>query len=264
MDGKPVMVNPELDDDDAPDHIKAAAAAEGISIREVAERSNAEAESFLSEYGSTFDDFNEMVIQYGYVALFAPAYSLAPLLALINNIIEIRVDAINLCYTTQRPQLKGQADIGSWYTVLNILGFAAVITNSTMIAFVGYKLVPMLYTDGDNEMLMQGGINTRINSTQLWIYAVAIEHFVIFTRVMIIVGFSDVPDWLEDARELLTFRSDRMHTLGELEEMSLANMEYKKNLAESRKFKGQSSSDPVDSVQFTNPMNRDESNRQDL
>lgn len=30
----------------------------------------------------------------------------------------------------------------------------------------------MLYTDGDNEMLMQGGINTRINSTQLWIYAV--------------------------------------------------------------------------------------------
>ena len=46
--------------------------------------------------------------------------------------------------------------------------------------------------------------------------------------------------------------------------MSLANMEYKKNLAESRKFKRQSSSDLVDSVQFTNPMNRDESNRQDL
>lgn len=43
---------------------------------------------------------------------------------------------------------------------------------SLQIAFVGYKLVPMLYTDGDNEMLMQGGINTRINSTQLWIYAV--------------------------------------------------------------------------------------------
>lgn len=35
VDGKPVMVNPELDDDDAPDHIKAAAAAEGISIRSV-------------------------------------------------------------------------------------------------------------------------------------------------------------------------------------------------------------------------------------
>ena len=126
-----------------------------------------------------------MVIQYGYVALFAPAYSLAPLLALINNIIEIRVDAIKLCYATQRPQwkvssnaapvllpirvraetilpsdvssppcptspcptspcptspcptLQAQADIGSWYTVLNILGFAAVITNSTMVQHHG-------------------------------------------------------------------------------------------------------------------------------
>ena len=33
-----------------------------------------EAESFMAPYASTFDDFNEMVIQYGYVALFAPAY----------------------------------------------------------------------------------------------------------------------------------------------------------------------------------------------
>lgn len=31
-----------------------------------------------------------MVIQYGYLALFAPAFSLAPLFAMINNIFEIR------------------------------------------------------------------------------------------------------------------------------------------------------------------------------
>ena len=39
-----------------------------------------------------FDEFNEMR-QYGYLALFAPAYPLAPLLALINNLFEIRIDA---------------------------------------------------------------------------------------------------------------------------------------------------------------------------
>ena len=43
---------------------------------------------------------------------------------------------------------------------------------SPQIAFVGYKLVPMLYTAGDDAQLMQGGINARMNSTQLWMYAV--------------------------------------------------------------------------------------------
>ena len=43
---------------------------------------------------------------------------------------EIRVDAIKMCYSTQRPIWTAMADIGSWFTVLNILGFAAVLTNA--------------------------------------------------------------------------------------------------------------------------------------
>ena len=77
----------------------------------------AEVERFLKSYDSTFDDFNEMAIQYGYVALFAPAYPLAPILSAINNVIEIRVDAMKLCYTCQRPLWTQAADIGSWFAV---------------------------------------------------------------------------------------------------------------------------------------------------
>ena len=46
------------------------------------------------------------VIQYGYVTLFAAANPLAPLLALINNIFEIRLDALK--YTTQMKRSLGQ------------------------------------------------------------------------------------------------------------------------------------------------------------
>jgi hypothetical protein len=42
-------------------------------------------------------DFAQMVTQFGYLALFAPACSLAPLLAFINNVTEIRSDAWKLC-----------------------------------------------------------------------------------------------------------------------------------------------------------------------
>lgn len=69
-----------------------------------------------------------MVIQYGYLALFAPAFSLAPLFALINNVIEIRIDAVKFCEILRRPQWRPCEDIGSWYGVLNVIGFAAVIT----------------------------------------------------------------------------------------------------------------------------------------
>lgn len=34
--------------------------------------------------------FNDRCIQFGYLVLFAPAFPLAPLLAFVNNVIEIR------------------------------------------------------------------------------------------------------------------------------------------------------------------------------
>ena len=53
----------------------------------------------MLEYSSTFDDFNEIAIQFGYLALFSPVYPLAAVLALLNNIAEIRIDAGKLCHT---------------------------------------------------------------------------------------------------------------------------------------------------------------------
>jgi hypothetical protein len=143
---------------------------EDMTREEILERAEEEAQGFMRTHDSTFDDFNEMIIQYGYVAIFAPAYPLAPVLALINNVVEIRVDAIKLCHATQRPVWTPMADIGSWFTVLSILGFVAIITNSTMIAFVGYNLV----RDGDKELSI-GGIGTRLESTYLWVYAIGVR-----------------------------------------------------------------------------------------
>ena len=79
----------------------------------------------------------------------------------------IRVDAIKLCHATQRPFWTPMADIGSWFTVLNILGFVAIITNPSMIAFAGYNLV----RDEDKELSI-GGISVRLETTYLWIYAI--------------------------------------------------------------------------------------------
>jgi hypothetical protein len=98
-------------------------------------RSQAEAEGNRPEYESTFDDYNELVIQFGYVILFVVAFPLAPLFAFVNNMIEIRVDAFRLLRAHRRPALGRSEDIGTWYYILEVLSIVGVITNCFILGF---------------------------------------------------------------------------------------------------------------------------------
>ena len=62
----------------------------------------ASVQATLDDYDNTFDDMLEMVNQFGLVVLFSAALPVAPALALINNIIEVRSDAFKLT-TLKRP-----------------------------------------------------------------------------------------------------------------------------------------------------------------
>ena len=107
-----------------------------------------EDQGFLTPVDGMFDDFAQMVTQFGYLALFAPACSLAPLLAFINNVTEIRTDAMKICRLSQRPIWAMKDSIGAWKEVLSTLAFVAVLVNSTMVFFVGSQMA--CPRDGDD------------------------------------------------------------------------------------------------------------------
>ena len=69
---------------------------------------------YFWQYEDTFEDYLEMLIQFGYVTLFSSAFPLAALCAFLNNIIEIRSDAFKLCMTLQRPFGQRVESIGIW------------------------------------------------------------------------------------------------------------------------------------------------------
>jgi hypothetical protein len=48
---------------------------------------------------SLFYEYLEMVLQFGFVTIFVAAFPLAPLFALINNALEIRLDAMKIITT---------------------------------------------------------------------------------------------------------------------------------------------------------------------
>lgn len=53
-----------------------------------------------------------LVLQFGFTTIFVAAFPLAPLLALLNNIIEIRLDAYKFVTQWRRPMPARATDIG--------------------------------------------------------------------------------------------------------------------------------------------------------
>ncbi|XP_040017687.1 anoctamin-9 [Gasterosteus aculeatus] len=92
---------------------------------------------------SLFHEFLEMVIQFSFTTIFVAAFPLAPLLALINNVIEIRLDAIKMVALERRLVPKKTNDIGVWIDVLEAIGVLAVIANGLVIG-VSSDFVPRL------------------------------------------------------------------------------------------------------------------------
>jgi anoctamin-1 len=77
-----------------------------------------------------FQEYLEMVLQFGFCTLFVIAFPLGPLFALVNNIFELRFDAKKFLVYYRRPVPRRQSDIGIWMTVMSVLGKIAVITTA--------------------------------------------------------------------------------------------------------------------------------------
>lgn len=85
-------------------------------------------ESSLLEYNN-YDKYLELYIQYGYVVLFASVAPLIALAVLLNNIIEIRLDAFKLCKFYKRPMAKRAKNIGVWLLAFETMLVMSIITN---------------------------------------------------------------------------------------------------------------------------------------
>uniref|UniRef100_A0A8C9R0F4 Anoctamin n=1 Tax=Scleropages formosus TaxID=113540 RepID=A0A8C9R0F4_SCLFO len=92
---------------------------------------------------SLFEEFLEMVIQFSFTTIFVAAFPLAPFLALVNNIFEIRLDAIKMVSLERRLVPKKTNNIGVWTNVLEAIGVLAVIANGLVIG-ISSDFIPRL------------------------------------------------------------------------------------------------------------------------
>ncbi|XP_023374096.1 anoctamin-1 isoform X3 [Otolemur garnettii] len=131
----------------------------------VKRRQRHEVDYNLEPFAGLTPEYMEMIIQFGFVTLFVASFPLAPLFALLNNIIEIRLDAKKFVTELRRPVAVRAKDIGIWYNILRGVGKLAVIINAFVISFTSDFIPRLVYLYMySQDGTMHGFVNHTLSS----------------------------------------------------------------------------------------------------
>ena len=96
-------------------------------------------ESGRDEY-EQFDDYLEMLIELGYVTLFASAYPLAAFIAIFANYVEYRADAWKLSRVCLRPRAIRTDSVGTWKLLMKVIVWGSALTNCLIFCFTSRQM----------------------------------------------------------------------------------------------------------------------------
>uniref|UniRef100_A0A8C8XE28 Anoctamin n=1 Tax=Panthera leo TaxID=9689 RepID=A0A8C8XE28_PANLE len=105
-----------------------------------------------------FNEYLEMVLQFGFVTIFVAACPLAPLFALLNNWVEVRLDARKFVCEHRRPVAERAQDIGIWSHILAGIAHLAVVSNAFLLAFSS-DFLPRAYYRWTRAPDLRGFVN---------------------------------------------------------------------------------------------------------
>ncbi|KAM9085042.1 LOW QUALITY PROTEIN: anoctamin-7 [Megaptera novaeangliae] len=112
----------------------------------------------LLPFQGLFDGHLEMVLHSGFITVFVAACLLAPLFALLNDWVEIRLDARKFGRERRRPVAECAQDIGIWFHILAAITRLAVIGNAFLLAFSS-DLPPRAYHQWSRARNLRGSVN---------------------------------------------------------------------------------------------------------
>uniref|UniRef100_A0A3B4TDJ6 Anoctamin n=1 Tax=Seriola dumerili TaxID=41447 RepID=A0A3B4TDJ6_SERDU len=150
-------------------------------------------QSTLPAFPGLFAEYIELLVQFGYLSLFSCVYPLTAVLLLINNLTEIRADAYKICKLFRKPFSPPVANMGVWQIAFEVLSFVSVVSNCWLLL-----LSPRL-----QQLCQEGGMN----STDILLLAVLVEHVLILVKVILAVLIPDEPDWIRKKREHIEYTS---------------------------------------------------------
>jgi len=152
-----------------------------------------------SEY-STYHDYNDMLMQYGYVTMFSVVWPWIPLCALLNNMIEIRGDAFVCFYSHRRSVPRKATTIGKWENCIFFVNCASLVVNVGLICLSTGNLewfLPYCHNTKTSRMgpdfeCLKDNFGTR------FAYGAVFEHVGVAIAFFIMSRISSRPSWVTD------------------------------------------------------------------
>ncbi|GJM93398.1 hypothetical protein PR202_ga09951 [Eleusine coracana subsp. coracana] len=88
---------------------------------------------YIAVHIESITDYLELTLQFGMIMMFACAFPLIFCFAALNNVTEIRADALKLLVMLKRPIPRAAATIGAWLNILQFLVVMAICTNCLLL-----------------------------------------------------------------------------------------------------------------------------------
>lgn len=144
-------------------------------------------EEALQPTYKVFGDYTQLIIQLGFVLLYAPVFPLAPLFALFSNLAIIRLNAFKLTYTRQRPVAQKVSGIGVWEDVLQLISIVGILANCALFGLVSYQLMNAF-----------GGLGGSVTATLLLFM---FEHGILFFKYWLHTSVPRIPLAVQRAQQ---------------------------------------------------------------
>eukprot|EP01041_Mallomonas_annulata_P011705 gene11705-24523_t len=102
-------------------------------------------QQYLTEFNrppheGTYRKYAEVVLQYGYLVLFAPAWPLICVLSLVDNLTGMRVEAWRQCAVMRRPEVYLAEDVGMWKEIMDAMTVLGIYFNVAIFVWTGKSL----------------------------------------------------------------------------------------------------------------------------
>ena len=162
-------------------------------------------EAELDTYDVTVD-LREMIIQFGYLALFSVVWPLTPISFIVNNWIELRSDAVKICVEMQRPTPFRADSIGPWLDSLGFLTWLGSISSAALVYLFS------------NDGLGPDGTPAMIKGWALLLTIFFSEHIYLVVRMAVRLAISkmDSPGMQKERAERFVVRKRYLQeTLGD-------------------------------------------------
>jgi len=142
-----------------------------------------------------FDDYLEMVIEFGYVTLFASMFPAGACVAIAANVVECYSDIFKLEKVSRRPKVDRRANSMTkpWFRVLQGMVWLSIATNCLLMGFSSHQLAQLVPAAhyAKASVACQGGCS-------VW-FLVALEHAAGLLALLVTFALPTTPMWVKNA-----------------------------------------------------------------